>query len=218
MRSKTTLRLFLITALFTTPLITWSSLVNDSMLGDLKASYGKRAHKRGIKLKELLATLQDADTKTKLTKVNDFFNKFAYHSDQEFWKVKDYWATPTEFVGRYGGDCEDYVISKYFALRSLGVPDKKLFLTYAKATKQNIAHMVLNYFETPKSMPLVLGNYNPQLLPANQRKDLKPLYSFNADSLFLSNPSAGLGKALPTDKVKNSKWDKLLSDVRRNKG
>jgi predicted transglutaminase-like cysteine proteinase len=218
MRSKTTLRLFLITALLITPLITWSSFVNDSMLDDLKASYGKRAHKRGIKLQELLATLQDADTKTKLTKVNDFFNKFAYHSDQEFWKVKDYWATPTEFVGRYGGDCEDYVISKYFALRSLGVPDKKLFLTYAKATKQNIAHMVLNYFETPKSMPLVLGNYNPQLLPANQRKDLKPLYSFNADSLFLSNPSAGLGKALPTDKVKNSKWDKLLSDVRRNKG
>ena len=55
-------------------------------------------------------------------------------------------------------------------------------------------------------------------LPANKRKDLKPLYSFNADSLFLTNPSAGLGKALPTDKVKNSKWDKLLNDVRGNKG
>ena len=42
----------------------------------------------------------------------------------------------------------------------------------------------------------------------------QPIYSFNADSLFLSNPSAGLGKALPTDKIKNSKWDKLLSDIK----
>jgi predicted transglutaminase-like cysteine proteinase len=201
-----------------TPLITWSSFVNDSMLNELKSTYGNRAHGRGVKLKDLLAELQSADTRTKLTKVNDYFNTYTYRTDEEFWNEKDYWATPTEFVGRYGGDCEDYVISKYFALRSLGIPDKKLFLTYTKATKQNIAHMVLNYFETPKSVPLVMGNYNPKLLPATERKDLKPVYSFNANSLFLTNPSAGLGKALPTDKVKNSKWDKLLADLKGKTG
>jgi hypothetical protein len=30
----------------------------------------------------------------------------------------------------------------------------------------------------------------------------------------LTNASAGLGKSLPTDKIKNSKWQKLLAEVR----
>ncbi|TNG02906.1 MAG: transglutaminase [Gammaproteobacteria bacterium] len=210
-------RVLLVSSLILIPLFTCSALVDNSMLTDLKSKYGKRAQKRGVELQKLLAELKNADTKTKLKKVNDHFNKFTYRSDKEFWGEKDYWATPIEFIGRAGGDCEDYVISKYFALRSLGIPDKKLFLTYAKATKQKIPHMVLNYFETPKSMPLVLDNYDKRLLPANKTVNLKPIYSFNADSLFLANPSAGLGKSLPTDKIKNSKWDKLLSDVRSKK-
>ena len=214
MHKKNAFRTALVFSLVFVPLITWSSLVDDDMLSELKSKYGKRAYDRGVKLKDLMAELKTADTKSKLAKVNDFFNGYTYRTDEEFWKKKDYWATPTEFIGRAGGDCEDYVISKYFALRSLNVPDKKLFLTYVKATKQNIAHMVLNYFETPKSTPLVLDNYNPKLLPASQRSDLKPVYSFNANSLFLTNPSAGLGKALPTDKIKNSKWDKLLADMK----
>jgi len=193
------------------------SLVDDAMLDELKATYGKRAYDRGLKLRTLLQGLRDEDIKTKLQKVNHFFNEFIYRSDKNLWGEKDYWATPTEFIGRKGGDCEDYVISKYFALRSLGVPDKKLFLTYAKARKENIAHMVLNYYENPTSVPLVLDNYNPKILPASERGDLAPVYSFNIESLFLSNPSAGLGRALPTDRIKNSKWDKLLSDIRGGK-
>ncbi len=185
------------------------------MLAELRASFGQRAYARGEKLRELMVRLKKADTRTKLSEINRFFNGFAYRTDQALWGQTDYWATPTEFVGRAGGDCEDYVVSKYFALRTLGIADEKLYLTYAKATKQNIAHMVLNYFETPTSVPLVLDNYVPDLLPATERGDLIPLYSFNAKSLFLSNPSAGLGQALPTDKIRNSKWEKLLADIRR---
>ncbi len=189
----------------------------ESLLAELKASYGERAYNRGIELHGLLKILQDADTQTKLIEINRFFNGFTYRSDQELWGEKDYWATPTEFLGRHGGDCEDFVISKYFALRALGIPDEQLFLTYARATKQGIAHMVLNYFETEDSVPLVLDNYEHKLLPVTKRDDLIPLYSFNARSLFLSNPSAGLGQALPTDKIRNSKWEKLLRDIRRQK-
>ena len=207
--------LVIFTALLLYLTASWS-FVDDEMLEKLKSGYGQRAYNKGLELKELLHSLQDKDVKTKLQQVNSFFNQFAYHSDSSLWKQEDYWATPTEFIGLKGGDCEDYVISKYFALRSLGVPDKKLYLTYVKATEQNLAHMVLNYFETPTSIPLVLDNYNPELLPATNRNDLKPIYSFNADSLFLSNPSAGLGTSLPTDQVKNSKWEKLLSDIKRD--
>lgn len=188
--------------------------VDESMLGDLEKSYGGSARKRGVALNELLARLRGADAHSQLVEVNRFFNQFAYASDQATWGEEDYWATPLEFLGRQSGDCEDFVVGKYFALRSLGMKDQHLFLTYVKATRQNIAHMVLTYHEAPGAIPLVLDNYNPRILPATERPDLVPVYSFNAHSLFLSNPSAGLGQALPTDKIKNSKWDKLLSNMR----
>jgi predicted transglutaminase-like cysteine proteinase len=184
----------------------------------IKKQYGSVAYKRAQALQRLLNRLEHANTNAKLEEVNRFFNRFKYESDESLWKQKDYWQTPTEFIGIHAGDCEDYVISKYFALRALGIPDEKLFLTYAKAIRKsgNIAHMVLNYFETPDSVPLVLGNYNHEIVSALKRKDLIPVYSFNAKSLFLSN-SAGLGQALPTSKIKNGKWERLLQAIKRAK-
>ena len=148
-----------------------------------------------------------------MIEVNRFFNQFSYKDDIKLWGEEDYWATPEEFIGKNGGDCEDYVVAKYFVLRSLGVGDQHLYLTYVKAVKENRAHMVLSYFATPESTPLILDNYNPRVLPANERRDLLPVYSFNAKSLFLTNASAGLGQSLPTDKIKNNKWQKLLDKI-----
>ena len=190
-------------------------LVTNEMLSQLKSNYSLEAYRRGQALKKLLSSLENKSVSKQLQEVNRFFNQFQYREDIDQWGEQDYWATPEEFIGTQHGDCEDFVISKYFALRKLGVPDNKLYLTYVKALKQNVAHMVLSYFETPSSIPLVLDNYNPRILKASKRRDLLPVYSFNANSLFLSNASAGLGKSLPTDKIKNSKWQKLLSDLRK---
>lgn len=184
-------------------------------LQQLRQSYSPEAMRRGEALNKLLSELASAPVDKQLIEVNRFFNQFRYREDLDQWGEKDYWATPQEFVGVQIGDCEDFVIAKYFALRKLGVPDKRLYLTYVKALKQNVAHMVLSYFETPRSTPQILDNYNPRVLPASQRKDLLPVYSFNANSLFLNNASAGLGKSLPTDKIKNSKWKALLANIRK---
>ncbi len=159
--------------------------------------------------------LEGKDIQKQLVEVNRFFNQFEYQEDLAHWGEQDYWATPGEFLGTQKGDCEDFVIAKYFALRKLGVPDERLYLTYVKALKQNVAHMVLSYFPTPSSIPQVLDNYNPLIVSADKRRDLLPVYSFNAKSLFLTNASAGLGKSLPTKKIKNSKWEKLLADIQK---
>ncbi|MCP4486979.1 MAG: transglutaminase [Gammaproteobacteria bacterium] len=185
------------------------------MLKQLKSEYSPEAYRRGQALNKLLEHLSKKNIDTKLKEVNRFFNQFQYREDIDLWGQNDYWATPQEFIGTQQGDCEDFVIAKYFSLRKLGVPDKQLYLTYVKALRQNAAHMVLSYFETPTSMPLVLDNYNPRILTASKRSDLLPVYSFNANSLFLSNASAGLGASLPTSKIKNSKWTKLLADIRK---
>jgi len=193
------------------------SFADEQMVQHLNDEYGPEAKQRGVALNNLLAELSGKDVKQQLTRVNAFFNQFRYKADIELWKQKDYWATPVEFIGKNSGDCEDYVVAKYFTLRALGVPDEHLYLTYVKAVRENIAHMVLSYFETLKSTPLILDNYNPRILPADKRSDLLPVYSFNAKSLFLTNASAGLGRSLPTDKIKNNKWQKLLNNIKGSK-
>jgi predicted transglutaminase-like cysteine proteinase len=190
--------------------------VDADALARLGAKYGADAERRGAALNRLVARLRAADDRTRLTEINRFFNQAEYRRDEEIAGMADYWQTPLEFLGRFAGDCEDYVIAKYFALRAAGVDDRRLYLTYVKAVRQNIAHMVLSYFETPDSVPLVLDNYDPVVRRATERTDLVPVYSFNAQSLFLAR-AAGLGQALPADKIKNRNWDQLLRDVERNK-
>ena len=102
---------------------------DDEMLQRLKDEYSEAAQKRGIALNALLEQLSGKEISQQLARVNDFFNQFTHKDDSELWGQKDYWATPEEFIGLNSGDCEDDVVAKYFALRSLGVPDKNLYLT-----------------------------------------------------------------------------------------
>ncbi|WP_458701566.1 transglutaminase-like cysteine peptidase [Sulfurospirillum sp. 1307] len=196
--------------------------INDDFFIDKKTidkvekKYGKFAKNRVLALVKLMNSLKNAPEDEKLKKVNQFFNQVPYQSDLKTWGVKDYWATRMELLGKDRGDCEDYATAKYFTLKQLGVSESKMYLTYVKATKQKIAHMVLTYFKTPKSIPLVLDNYNKRILPATKRRDLIPIYSFNGESLYLAKQQ-GLGQKVPSGNRKNKKWLKLLDDIRRNK-
>src|SRR3954466_3668069 len=65
-----------------------------------------------------------------LSRVNDFMNRVPWVSDLEHWRATDYWATPAEMIASDGGDCEDFVIAKYFALKELGMPTERLRFVY----------------------------------------------------------------------------------------
>ena len=120
-----------------------------------------------------------------LQAVNDIVNTpVKWVDDLSHWKVADYWATPAETYGSAGGDCEDFSIAKYYLLKELGVPIQRLRITYVRAMKlQGQAHMVLAYYATPDAEPLILDNLEPRVLPASQRADLEPVYSFNDDEM-----------------------------------
>ncbi len=65
----------------------------------------------------------DSSELERLTLVNTFFNKnIRFGTDLEVWEQEDYWATALETLGRGAGDCEDFVVAKYFSLVALGVP------------------------------------------------------------------------------------------------
>lgn len=150
------------------------------------AQYGPRAELRIMAWRRTVEESQGLSVGQKLQNVNNFFNMLQFVSDQQHWGQNDYWATPIEFLATGGGDCEDFTIAKYFALRELGVPDEKLRLVYVKALMLNQHHMVLAYYHTPTSVPVLLDNLDKTIKPAVQRKDLLPIYSFNAENLWLS--------------------------------
>lgn len=127
--------------------------------------------------------------------VNGFFNQVPYFSDLKHWHTVDYWATPTEMLATFGGDCEDYSIGKYLSLKDMGVPVEKLRITYVRAVNLGESHMVLAYYPTPDADPLILDNLIGDIKPASQRTDLQPVYGFNDDDLWMEGSSGQKGGA-----------------------
>ena len=205
----------LLSALLVTTVFSGELYVNKALQEKIVKKYNMFAKKRFFYLQQTLDSVKDADDLGKLKAVNEFFNGVRYSSDMKVYNRRDYWATPWEFLGKDMGDCEDYVISKYFALRYLGVESKKLFFTYVKSTKFKSAHMVLTYFKTPRSEPLILDNNNHKIFPASKRKDLTPVYNFNGESLYRAARS-GTGKKIK-NKKSHKKWDELKLNMKRKK-
>lgn len=182
------------------------ALVTSDIIKEVEKNYGRFAKNRFVALERLIKSLENQSVEKKLEKVNEFFNNVPYSSDIKTYGVTDYWATPFEFLSRDRGDCEDYVIAKYFVLKRLGIPSSKMYLTYVRVKGYNDAHMVLTYFPTPRSEPYVLDNIRRILLPASKRTDLTPVFNFNPEVLQDGKKTTA-----------HRKWDRLLKHIRENR-
>lgn len=174
-------------------------VITDAQIARLAQQFGPVAKNRLSGWRDLLVNpkYKKLAEREKLELVNDFMNQTTFISDIQHWGKEDYWATPIEFLSTNGGDCEDYSIAKYFTLRALGVPDEKLRITYVKELViYKGAHMVLAYFPTPDSEPLVLDNINKRIQPASTRTDLLPVYSFNGSGLWLAKEQTGRAQSV----------------------
>ena len=183
------------------------SWINQKLLDWVTGEYGYAGLDRIEQWKGLLEQSDEAKELVKIIRVNDHINKLTYKSDMKIWGVTDYWATPIEAIGIGQADCEDYSIAKYFSLRELGVADEKLKVMYVKAIELNEAHMVLAYYQSPSAIPLILDNLNKKILPANERKDLVPVYSVNGGGLWIAKRRGGDQKVGAASKL--SHWRDL---------
>ena len=186
-----------------------------SSLANLR--YGQNAYKNTLELNQLITNLKTASDTEKIQHINDYFNqRVQYVEDIDLWGQSDYWATPLETIGKQAGDCEDFSIAKYIFLKVLNIPDEKLRLTYVRANMAAYgvnairAHMVLSYYPTPQSEPLILDSLTPEILPASQRKDLTPIFTFNSTGLWLGSNAAP--KASSTSHL--SKWRDVLLRIK----
>lgn len=184
--------------------------IDSAMMNTIEKKYGEYAKRRVVGWQKFIKENQNKNLseKEKLKLVNNFFNIYEFVPDNIHWMQEDYWATPLEFVVSGGGDCEDFAIVKYFTLIALKVPEEKLLITYVKALRLNQAHMVLTYYETPNSMPLVLDNLIGEIKPASERTDLAPVYSFNGIGVWLATRS-GKGKSVGKSTDMN-RWTEMV--------
>ena len=188
--------------------------LDTELLNKAEQKYGKSARLRLVAWENLIITDNSQTELEKLEKVNQFFNQMEFVEDIDHWGNKDYWATPIEFLGTQGGDCEDFTIAKYFTLKAMGIEEEKLNLTYVKALTYNVHHMVLTYFSTPGSEPLVLDNIVADIKPASQRRDLLPIYSFNGTGLWLAK-QRGRGK-LAGSSSRLKRWQDLVQRMSKD--
>ncbi|MDX1574062.1 MAG: transglutaminase-like cysteine peptidase [Methylophaga sp.] len=145
-----------------------------------------------------------------LEATNDFINQNQFVDDIIHWGKEDYWATPLQTIVTEGGDCEDFAVAKYFTLTEMGMSADKLRLTYVKALTLNQAHMVVSYYPAQDATPLVLDNLDPVIRPATQRNDLLPVYSFNAEGLWLNKQQ---NAEYVNDSSRLSLWQQLLRSM-----
>lgn len=169
--------------------------------------------------RELIVSAAALPDQERLKQVNQFFNRtVVFADDVAVWGQTDYWATPFETMGKGAGDCEDFVIAKFFTLKLIGVPVDKLRLIYvyartgtgADAPRQ--AHMVLAFYATPEAEPLVLDNLLSDVREASRRPDLTPVFSFNTQGIFAGTSNTMVAPAQGAGRL--SRWEDLLKRVR----
>lgn len=190
--------------------------IDAQRLQSLAASrYGARGEQAMAGWLALLRTPPPAADRERLRMANAFWNTHLRSGeDPAIWGQPDYWATPLESLGKGAGDCEDFVIGKYFTLVALGVAPQKLRFIYVRArlggpgSSDQVAHMVLGYYETPNAVPLVLDSLISPILPATERRDLTPVFSFNAEGVYVDGRAAA-----PVDRL--GRWRDLLQRMER---
>ena len=181
----------------------------------MASSYGQPGLQRLQAWMQLLQSQQGQNPPQQLVAINDFWNlKVVAGVDQNIWHEADYCATPLETLGKGSGDCEDFVIGKYFSLIRLGVPARQMRLIYVRArvggvgSTQSIAHMVLGFYATPQADPLVLDNLVAGIQKASQRTDLTPVFSFDAEAVYVNG-------ARSTSSERINRWQNLLVRMRQ---
>jgi len=179
----------------------------------LVSKYGNDAMPSFIAWQSMMNAIVDKSEYDKIKRVNEFINRrILWGDDQSIWGQVDFWATPMDTLGKGAGDCEDFVIIKYYTLISLRIQIPKLRLVYVEAKNANVitggnqAHMVLAYYASPDAEPMIMDNLITEIRPVSRRPDLVPLFSFNSEGVFLGTQV----KAGFAENARLSKWQDLI--------
>jgi predicted transglutaminase-like cysteine proteinase len=109
-----------------------------------------------------------------------------YKSDKVQWGVADVWSTPTNKNGSFDtgfGDCEDYAIAKYVALRQTGFPASNMRMVLVRDNSIDADHAVLAVRYDKRW--LILDNRWDKLIEDKALTQFKPLVVVDANGVTL---------------------------------
>lgn len=144
--------------------------------------------------RQMRRDLRHAPLFQQMAGVNAFFNAWPHKEDREIWGQEEHWATPIEFANN-SGDCEDYAIAKYYALRDLGLPAERLRIAGVWNRARGEGHGVLLVYD--RGVVYVLDNATPYIKPVTETRQYMPRYLLNEDAVWLHMPQPGKGSASP---------------------
>ena len=140
--------------------------------------------------------------RAKLRLVNERVNAaIRYTEDWAQWHQADVWSAPLN-VSRKGsfdtgmGDCEDYAIAKYVALRQAGVAEKDLRVLLVKDRSVHLDHAVLAARD--EGHWVILDNRWSRLTDDNELRQFVPLFALNQEGAkMFAAPYARLTEPAP---------------------
>ena len=140
--------------------------------------------------------LRGQDRLTRIEAVNRLVNTLPYKRDAANYGRPDYWATPLEFLGG-AGDCEDFALFKFFALRRLGFGDDELRLVLVRENTPWVTHALLAVYL--REGIFILDNRSDAVARHDRVAGYVPLYSANETARW-----AHYAPALPVGRAKGS--------------
>lgn len=144
--------------------------------------------RRGCELRDWRAfvdSVRGLPAPEQLARINRYGNDHPYVSDRDNYGREDYWAVPREFLPR-GGDCEDFVLAKYFSLRLLGYAVDELRVVVVQDTNLRVPHAVLAVDRGGETW--ILDNQVQQVRPHRDIVHYAPVYSINDRQWWLHVP------------------------------
>lgn len=130
----------------------------------------------------LIAELKGKPLGLQLRELNNALNARRYVLDKENWTDPDYWATPYEFLKK-SGDCEDFAIAKYMALKALGVPAEDMRVVVMWDSRSNSGHAALVVYVGDQAF--LLDNLIPAVVRADTVNYYRAIYSINETGWWL---------------------------------
>ncbi|TXG82603.1 MAG: hypothetical protein E6R12_11355 [Sphingomonadales bacterium] len=134
---------------------------------------------------DLLAEARKLPRLEQLRLINKALNGHRYITDPENWGVPDYWAAVRQFLAR-NGDCEDYAIAKYMALKALGYSIDEMRIVVLQDENLGVPHAILAVASGDGY--LILDNQIGEVLPDRLIVHYRPIYSINERSWWLHQP------------------------------
>jgi predicted transglutaminase-like cysteine proteinase len=162
-----------------------SDMLFDQGIVDLCRTDLEHCHfDAALRFLDILLEARDKPRQSATQIVNRLINRtITYVSDYRQHGVADLWSSALASLATRQGDCEDYAIAKYVALRSLGVEatDLRLLLVRDRAVGQD--HAVLAVRDEGRWF--ILDNRRSVLLEAKDVPQFLPLFAINDNGVDL---------------------------------